>query len=247
MDNEQDNVGGDYQYTGDDHYATNDYDNNPPEGGDPSLDNKMKIKRVLIIVGVIVVAFVVYKIATVSIGKAEKSEVSMTAAPALEKANVPASSNDQLTQLTQMHGIVKSHLERITDQNESLNGAVAQLGLTTSSMNTTLSNITENLSKMNENIQSINRRLMDLQKLETVQQSELDKEKTERLRREKVTYQVQALVPGRAWLKGTDGSTLTVSRGDNLPNYGTVDRVDVGQGLVVTSSGRILRYGIEAK
>lgn len=55
------------------------------------------------------------------------------------------------------------------------------------------------------------------------------------------TWRVHAIIPGRAWLKNTNGETVTIIEGDKLELYGTVIAIDAGQGTVVTSSGIILR------
>lgn len=60
-------------------------------------------------------------------------------------------------------------------------------------------------------------------------------------------YYVEAVVPGRAWLQGSDGETISVSIGSYLEGYGRVTRIDTEKGIVVTSSGHIIPYGIHAQ
>ena len=55
------------------------------------------------------------------------------------------------------------------------------------------------------------------------------------------TMSVHAIIPGRAWLKSKDGSTLTVTEGDTLDRYGKVLVIDASNGVVITSSGVTLR------
>jgi len=57
-------------------------------------------------------------------------------------------------------------------------------------------------------------------------------------------YYVQAVIPGRAWLKDPKGATITVGRGDSVPGYGRVEFIEPNSGTVITSSGRRIRYGI---
>lgn len=54
-------------------------------------------------------------------------------------------------------------------------------------------------------------------------------------------YQVHAVIPGRAWLKSTKGTIITVAEGDSLGNYGKVLVIDAAHGLVLTSSGVTFR------
>lgn len=58
-------------------------------------------------------------------------------------------------------------------------------------------------------------------------------------------YFVQAVVPGRAWLIGSNGSTLTVREGTKIPGYGMVRLIDSTQGRVLTSSGQVIRFSQE--
>lgn len=60
-------------------------------------------------------------------------------------------------------------------------------------------------------------------------------------------YYVQAVIPGRAWLKNADGQILTVTQGDPVPGYGTVSLIDAQNGIVMTSTGVKFAFGIDAK
>lgn len=56
------------------------------------------------------------------------------------------------------------------------------------------------------------------------------------------TYYVKAMIQGRAWLTTTDGATFTVTENQNLPGYGTVENIDPSDGVVMTSSGKVIAY-----
>lgn len=55
------------------------------------------------------------------------------------------------------------------------------------------------------------------------------------------TLVVHAIIPGRAWLKTREGTTITVTEGDTLDRYGKVLVIDAANGVVITSSGVTLR------
>lgn len=57
-----------------------------------------------------------------------------------------------------------------------------------------------------------------------------------------MVYYIQALIPGRAWLVAENGSTVTVREGSPLSGYGTIKLIDPMQGLVATSSGKMIRF-----
>ena len=58
-----------------------------------------------------------------------------------------------------------------------------------------------------------------------------------------VTYKVKAIVPGRAWLVASDGTTITVAVGNTLPSYGKVLSINANSGVVMTSSHKEIVYG----
>ncbi len=58
-----------------------------------------------------------------------------------------------------------------------------------------------------------------------------------------VNYKVKAIVPGRAWLIGSDGTTITVTTGNTIPTYGKVINIDSASGVITTSSHKKIVYG----
>jgi hypothetical protein len=66
----------------------------------------------------------------------------------------------------------------------------------------------------------------------------------------KAMFSVQAIIPGRAWLKSENGETVTVAEGDILKNYGKIIKIDPYDGVVqIDASGRVvtLSYGASAE
>lgn len=63
----------------------------------------------------------------------------------------------------------------------------------------------------------------------------------------KTGYTVQAIIPGRAWLKSEAGETVTVAEGDVLKDFGRVTKIDPYDGLVNIDTGHkmiTLSYGV---
>lgn len=58
------------------------------------------------------------------------------------------------------------------------------------------------------------------------------------------SYFIQAIIPGRAWLEDSSGKTITVTYGDAVPGLGKVTKIDPENGIVVTSAGVKIMYGI---
>lgn len=62
----------------------------------------------------------------------------------------------------------------------------------------------------------------------------------------KIIYTVQAIIPGRAWLKSESGETVTVALGDTLKGYGRINKIDPYDGVVIIDTGNkllTLSYG----
>lgn len=58
-----------------------------------------------------------------------------------------------------------------------------------------------------------------------------------------ITYSLKAIVTGRAWVVSSNGNAYTVSVGDKLAQYGTIESIDADAGRIVTSSGKVIVYG----
>ncbi len=56
-----------------------------------------------------------------------------------------------------------------------------------------------------------------------------------------VKMMVQAIIPGRAWLRSERGELITVIPGDEVPGYGRVVSIDAASGSVVTSTRAVFR------
>lgn len=66
---------------------------------------------------------------------------------------------------------------------------------------------------------------------------------------QRVSYNVQAIIPGRAWLRSDNGDTLTVAEGDMIKSLGRVTRIDPYDGVVEINTGKkvvSLSYGTGA-
>jgi len=57
-----------------------------------------------------------------------------------------------------------------------------------------------------------------------------------------INYYLRAIVPGRAWIQGTDSSSRSVAVGDNVKQYGVVQNIDAEAGVVTTSSGKLIIF-----
>lgn len=134
------------------------------------------------------------------------------------------------------------------------------------SLNQGMSQVTRELSTINDSVQKLNKDVKTLKsQVQTPQQSSapqalqrplsegdmqpiysVNKYETKPAAPSQTmsgtpTMSVHAIIPGRAWLKSKDGSTITVTEGDTLDRYGKVLVIDASNGVVITSSGATLR------
>lgn len=53
----------------------------------------------------------------------------------------------------------------------------------------------------------------------------------------KIAYSVQAIIPGRAWLRSESGEAVTVAEGDTIKDLGRVTKIDPYDGVVEVNTG----------
>lgn len=219
------------------------------ESGDPFVTETREIpkrtvvvdgrKRVLIAVAAIVGVLIAYKLLQlIFTPKIPTTPVVEQPAPVVVappvQPSVPVSVTSGLSQLEQ----------QVSNQDTSLKSMQSQV----SDLQTTLSQLNTSLTALNARLDTIQKQMADLQKPKQV----VVVQKPVRVRPTRVIYRpaprmpdfyIKAIIPGRAWLRSENGATITVSRGSWLPGYGRITRVAVQQGVVFTSSGRVIRYG----
>jgi intracellular multiplication protein IcmG len=228
---------------------TDDHEVNPAEGGvQPTfkkrgifpMKSKFKPKVVIATVGVILIAGLVYH----AVHQAAKptpvmhSELPPIVPQKKVMAPVVLSAPVSDVQTKQMETNAKAidQLQKMALDNQkelmSLQQSVTQV---TQQLNS-LSVATEALSQT-----VANQIVAKEKKIENAKVAE--EKKNEELRRQ-TQYYVQAVVPGRVWLKSINGKAITVTVGDSLPGYGKVLTIDPYSGAVSTSSGVTIQYAV---
>lgn len=182
-------------------------------------------RKLLIFLVVIAAAFVGFKYLTsnntVTPAPIEKPVVA--AAPIVEQPN--AQVENQIGRLTQVVAQNQQNLSQLQDQVDN--------------MQTALSRANDSYQTMNDNLKA-----MTLQ-LQKVQEQLAPKPKVAAPAKKivPIVYYIKAIVPGRAWVTGTNGSSQSVSVGDSLPQYGRISAINADSGVVMTSSGKVIEYG----
>lgn len=249
-----------------DEYSFSEFDSLDNDPLDPGLDKtrlgghepKKDIKRnALIALGLILFAVVMYKlIGYLFFSPKEKVEqatitpistASTSVKPAVPTAittkpiqQVPVAliaSDDGLKQKVSAIELsqqgVRNDVNAVSLQVNSVNNNVSNLNAQIENLNQVISTLSNQLAKQSEEISVLMIR---------TQPRPVKKSAVKRVHTPAISYYLQAVIPGRAWLIGTNGSTLTVREGTIITGYGTVKLIDSLQGRVLTSSGRVIRF-----
>ncbi|MGB4898923.1 MAG: type IVB secretion system protein IcmG/DotF [Ignavibacteria bacterium] len=147
-----------------------------------------------------------------------------------------------------------------TDNNQQLNQKLADLDANQQTIRADVSNATGQLNGMNSSLTSLNTKLDSMSQMMMALSAKIEQQNSQiamliaartppkprpivkRVVVPATAYYIQAVIPGRAWLIASNGSTLTVREGTNVSGYGIVKLIDPAQGRVVTSSGRVIRF-----
>lgn len=131
-----------------------------------------------------------------------------------------------------------NRLDHLAQRQSDVQSSIQSLDSELSDIQTTLANLSNQLTQVNDGVQS----LYAGQK--TLIQSQIKplKKITAKKEAPKSIYYVRAIIPGRVWLTTQEGTTLTLGIGDKLVGYGTLDSINVDQGIVTFNSGAVIGY-----
>ena len=137
---------------------------------------------------------------------------------------------------------------------------LAALDASQQTMRSDISSLNDQLGTINQNINTIVAKMTELNSVIVSLNTKVEEQSHElellTIRREQTKrihpllhktvphpkYNIQAVIPGRAWLIAKNGATLTVREGTMIAGYGIVKLIDPTQGRVTTSSGQVIRF-----
>ncbi len=220
-------------------------------GGGVNPVERMSRKGILAFVGIIIIAFLGYKLAGVFL----QNRHAAPPVPAPKKiaepkqAVAPAHDLDEKINgaLTDSSNAIAKRMADLNQQNQT---AIGQIQQQYSALQNNVEILHEDDKKMGEALGSITNQLAQQQ--ETLEKLMKFHEKPKPAEKKKVSmkpapnYHVKAVVYGRAWLENdSDGSATTVTLGSSLPPYGYVRSIDLGRGLIFMSSGHVFSFAAE--
>ncbi|MDP1573959.1 MAG: hypothetical protein Q8L78_03370 [Coxiellaceae bacterium] len=118
-----------------------------------------------------------------------------------------------------------SKVQELQNQVATIQNGLAQSESTNEQLQKSVSQLTSQVEALSTQL----KRLM-------MQEKKEPKSKT-------VNFYLRAVVPDRAWVMTGSGETVSVSVGDSLDQYGTIQSIDPVYGVIQTSSGRKITYG----
>lgn len=175
------------------------------------------------------------------------------AAPPAEAANTPlsnsidnrtaqmAATNEQL--MAQLQADYAQRLADYQAQNKTLQDQVQTLNARVASMETEMGQLIQTLTKQFQNGSSEGAQDAGAAPSSTDAGAAAAAPVTPDI---KLPYTVQAIIPGRAWLRSDSGDTLTVAEGDTIKDVGQVTKIDPYDGVVEIKVGNkavSLSYG----
>lgn len=233
-------------------------------GGGPT-----KVRRnALIVVAVVVLLMLTYKFFSSFFSTKKPSTQAIPSVPVATKSPPPAETTTVVPVPQQLAATqppeqptapvteqpradntqVEQKLSSLETSQEDVRSEVSSVSTKLNDINTNVSQLTEKITNLNQMITALTSKL-EQQSIEIAVLTERTKPKLIRrpivLRAPSLLYYIQAIIPGRAWLIATNGSTITVREGTQIAGYGVVKLIDPNQGRVVTTSGRVIRFSQE--
>jgi intracellular multiplication protein IcmG len=235
----------------------------PPISGDTHVIDRLETNSVkrnaLIVVVLVVFIMIIYKFMG-SVFSTSQTPVKATA-PTM---TAPASKPVVVQPISSQPVSVQAPVAQVSSPglDTQINQKLSALEVTQQSMRTDVSSVSSQIGGISTNLNTLLAKIAELEGIVSALNTKLDDQSriieqltikrtakaahsAPRKAKQYQKYYIQAVIPGRAWLIATNGSTLTVREGTIIAGYGMVKLIDPNQGRVTTSSGQIIRFSQE--
>lgn len=165
--------------------------------------------------------------------------------PAQTPTETPAAPAVTKEQFDQLSSSVQDKLGDLTTSNQVLQTQVQQLGSRIDNLENKLNQLIDMLQKSQTPppVPVTTGNPFPAYNSDAIQQAQAQQQVVPPVR---LPYSVQAIIPGRAWLKSDSGDTITVAEGDSIRELGRIIKIDPYDGVVVINTGNrvvSLSYG----
>ena len=232
-----------------------------PAASEPSMFDKtfagksVLIRNALVVIVLLIVVMVIFPLVrTLLLGKSKPVEMvaaPMKPAPISVPVSPPPSISTQASaqlneQMSRKLATLESNQERMQTEVSTTNTQLGEINTNINEMMSKVSELNRVITLYSTKVDEQSREIAQL----TAEAAALKKAKMKRVVKHKsivppLKYYIQAVIPGRAWLLVSNGSTLTVREGTVIAGLGTVKLIDPRQGRVILSSGRVIRFSQE--
>ena len=145
--------------------------------------------------------------------------------------------NSLQKQLNELKVENQEALTQLSQQNQQNADAASHVA----ALQTEVDQVAQSVDALTQTITTLSTQMAQISAQEQLREHAAEIKKQQDLAdlRTQKKYFVVAVIPGRAWLKGADGSSISVAVGDNLDGYGKILNIDPYNGQVQTSVGTL--------
>lgn len=222
----------------------------PTESPPPEKSKNVVLRNALITVGMVVLLMLGYRFLSSPSTKPSppKPIAQITpVAPVASPAPPPIVQEPVLTETERQK--IQEELQTLKTNEQDLRTDLTNLSSQISTLNTNISTLTQQVESLSHTVSALSTKVdNELANLKPVppEPVKLSKivicPKIKKPAGPTTYFHLQAIIPGRAWLIGTNGATLTVREGSIVPGYGVVKLIDAVQGRVLMRSGRVIEF-----
>jgi intracellular multiplication protein IcmG len=220
------------------------------EGNSSSKDIK---RNALIVLGLVILVMLIYKLIGYYVTKEKAVEVVKTPTQVQQPIQIqpspveapltlpvqPAYTGSDNSELTRKVARMEISQENVRSEVGNVSQQVGVMSSNVNSLNQQVTNLTHALSNLSNQLA---KQTEELNHLRATHYKKRVIKKNVKLMEPRLGYSIQAVIPGRAWLIASNGSTITVREGTKIDGYGVVKLIDSLDGRILTSSGQVIRF-----
>ena len=215
---------------------TQEFGSNPHSGGTESLTSVLQNKRLLAIVGGLVGAYILISLVSGDDEEALQTSIDEPVVVVTDEVTPPVVVESAPISIFAEAEAPTRPSDNTVEDIDSLKRQIASMNRQSADFR---SQLKEMDSKMDLLTKALDRNTQQLSTVVKTQQSKVTDKKSVELKQE---YKIRAVISGRAWVEDKAGNNITVKVGDNIPTYGRVTKIRPVEGLVETSSGRMISF-----
>lgn len=218
--------------------SSQEFGSSPMSGGTESLMSFVKNQKAVAIIGGLLFLYIVMNLFSSSEDEDDNGIVVSDDIPAMEQHSEAPQATAEPTKSVSIFDSIDDMAEegnKTSEELDRLKSQVASLNRQNVDMRNRMDKVDQQLNKLTTAVEKSNMQLSALVKTQ-------EKDKTQEKKEVLQEYRIRAIISGRAWLEDGEGNNVTVKVGDNIPTYGRVTKIKPIEGIVETSTGRMITF-----